>query len=43
MHIPAFLLVILIGGILFDLDAWGIALAIFFAGFLGALLYGTGG
>jgi hypothetical protein len=30
-----FLLVILIGAILFDLDAWGIALAIFFAGIIG--------
>lgn len=30
-----FLLVILIGGVLFDLDAWGIALAIFIAGSIG--------
>jgi hypothetical protein len=37
MHIPAFLLVILIGGILFDLDAWGVVLAIIFAGVFGTL------
>jgi hypothetical protein len=40
MHIPGLILAILIGGVLFDLDAWGIALAIFFAGLFGALLYG---
>jgi hypothetical protein len=34
----AFLLIILIGGILFDLDAWGIALAIIIAGVIGGLL-----
>jgi hypothetical protein len=34
--VPAsLLLVILIGGVLFDLDAWGIALALFFAGLFG--------
>src|SRR5215469_16467870 len=38
MHIPGVILAILIGGVLFDLDAWGIALAIFFAGLFGALL-----
>lgn len=42
MHIPGVILAILIGGVLFDLDAWGIALAIFFAGLFGALLYGAG-
>jgi hypothetical protein len=42
MHISAVILAILIGGVLFDLDAWGIALAIFFAGLFGALLYGGG-
>src|SRR5215831_2192672 len=42
MHIPGVILAILIGGVLFDLDAWGIALAIFFAGLFGALLYGGG-
>ena len=34
------LLIILIGGVLFDLDAWGIALALFFAGLFA---YVTGG
>jgi hypothetical protein len=38
MHIPAFLLIILIGGILFDLDAWGIALAIIIAGVIGGFI-----
>ena len=42
MHISGVILAILIGGVLFDLDAWGIALAIFFAGLVGALLYGGG-
>jgi hypothetical protein len=42
MHIPGVIIAILIGGVLFDLDAWGIALAIFFAGLFGALLYGGG-
>jgi hypothetical protein len=41
MHIPAVILAVLIGGILFDLDAWGVALAILFAGLFGALLYGA--
>jgi hypothetical protein len=40
MHIPAVILVILIGGVLFDLDAWGIALAVFFVGIFGPLIYG---
>jgi hypothetical protein len=31
----SFILTILIGGVLFDLDAWGIALAIFIAGTIG--------
>ncbi len=35
-----FLLVILIGGVLFDLNAWGIALAIFFAGIVGWFVAG---
>jgi hypothetical protein len=34
----AFLVIILIGGIPFDLDAWGIALAIIIAGVIGGLL-----
>ena len=39
--IPAsFILTILIGGILFDLDAWGIALAILIAGVLGYFVAG---
>ncbi len=42
MHIGGFLLVILIGGVLFDLDAWGIALAILIAGTIAGLLYGAG-
>jgi hypothetical protein len=41
MEIPAgFILTILIGGVLFDLDAWGIALAIFIAGLLGYFIGG---
>lgn len=31
----SFIIAILVGGILFDLDAWGIALAIFIAGLIG--------
>jgi hypothetical protein len=34
----AFLLIILIGDILFDLDAWSIALAIIIGGVIGDLL-----
>jgi len=39
MHIGGFLLAILIGGILFDLDAWGIVLAILIGGTIAGLLY----
>ena len=41
MHIPAVILVILIGGVLLDLDAWGIALAIFICGLLGWFIGGA--
>ena len=34
----AFLLAILIGGVLFDLDAWGMVLAIIIAGVIGGLI-----
>jgi hypothetical protein len=36
----SFILTILIGGILFDLDAWGVALAILIAGTLGYFVAG---